>query len=99
MLVTVLIGCLGIDDGQFNRKAVEQAVRDELNNGRTVLTRHVDDARQLLREVIAGPLMFTPVERTYRFEGEALIGRLVAGTAGLPTCVVAVRGFEPRSRG
>ena len=98
-LVTAITGREAVDVGRFNRKAIEQAVRDQLNNWRTVLTRHVADARQLLREVLAGPLRFTPVERTYRFEGEASIGRLVAGTAGLPTCVVAVRGFEPRSRG
>ncbi len=38
--------------------------------------------RQLLREVLAGPLRFTPDARTYRFEGEAAMGRVLAGITG-----------------
>jgi hypothetical protein len=54
---------------------------------RALLTARVADGRQLLREVLAGPLRFTPEGRTYRFEGEAAIGRLRAGMAGLhPPC-------------
>ena len=57
------------------------------------------DSRQLLREVLAGPLRFTPEGHTYRFEGEASVGRLLAGVAGVATLMVPLRGFEPRSRG
>lgn len=60
-----------------------------------LLIRHVQDGRQALREVLTKPLRFTPEGRTYRFEGEAAIGRLVAGIAGLPTNLVAVRGSAP----
>jgi hypothetical protein len=51
--------------------------------------------RQLLREVLAGPLKFTPHGRTYRFEGEAAIGRAIAGMTGLATFVVRPEGLEP----
>ena len=87
------------DVGRFNRTAIDQRVRRHVNDWRSLLTKHVQDGRQLLREVLAGPLRFTPVERTYQFEGEASIGRLLAGMAGLPTCLVAVRGIEPRFDG
>jgi hypothetical protein len=53
------------------------------------------ERRQLLREVLAGPLRFTPEGRTYRFEGEAAIGRLPAGVAGVATFVVRPEGLEP----
>jgi hypothetical protein len=62
-------------------------------------TKHVKDGRQLLREVLAGPHRFTPEGRSYRFEGEATFGGILSGMAADATFVVAVRGFEPRSRG
>jgi hypothetical protein len=40
--------------------------------------------RQLLREVLVGPLRLTPEGRSYRYEGEAALGTIVAGMAGLP---------------
>jgi site-specific DNA recombinase len=84
---------------RLDRRTVEARVREKLSAWRALLTKHVQDGRQLLREVLAGPLRFTPEGRTYRFEGDASIGRLLVGVAGLPTYLVAVRGFEPRSRG
>ena len=52
-------------------KVIEATVREHVNRWRALLTEHVQDGRQLLREGLIGPLRFTPVERTYRFEGEA----------------------------
>jgi len=57
------------------------------------------ERRQLLREVLAGPLRFTPDGRTYRLEGEASIGRLLAGVAGVATFMVRPGGFEPTAFG
>jgi Recombinase len=52
-------------------------------------------------EMLAAPIQFTPIDgrRAYRFEGEASFGGVLAGEAGVPTLVVPLRGFEPRSRG
>ena len=63
---------------------------------RALLTKRVEDGRQLLREVLAGPLRFTPEDAAYRFEGEAAIGRLLAGMAGLPPFVASPTGTAKR---
>jgi site-specific DNA recombinase len=88
------------DVRQFDRRAIEHSVHRHLETWQALLTTtHVEDGRQLLREVLAGPLRFTPDERTYRFEGCAAFGGLLAGMADVATNLVAVRGIEPRSRG
>jgi hypothetical protein len=81
------------------REVIEQKIRRHIDGWRALLTKHISEGRQLLREVLAGPLRVTPEGSTYRFEGEAAVGRLLAGTAGLTTNLVAVRGFEPRFHG
>jgi site-specific DNA recombinase len=88
-----------VKTSHFDRRAVEFDVRRRLDGWRDLLTRHTSDGRQLLRETLTGPLRFTPEGRTYRFEGEASVGHLIAGVAGLATLMVPLRGFEPRSRG
>ena len=51
--------------------------------------------RQLLREVLAGPLRFTPDNGRCRFERDAALGRVLAGIAGLATFVVRPGGPKP----
>jgi hypothetical protein len=51
---------------------------------RALLTQQTQDGRQLLRELLARPLKFTPQDRQYRFEGEVPIGRLLSGLSALP---------------
>jgi hypothetical protein len=77
---------------RFDRKVLDATVRDRLKGWRALLTKHVDDGRQLLREVLVGPLRFTPEGRSYRFEGEAAIGRLLVGTVGLATLLASPTG-------
>jgi hypothetical protein len=38
---------------------------------------------------------FTPEGKTYRFEGEAAIGRMLAGMVGVAPFVASPTGFEP----
>ena len=84
---------------RFDRRAIATKVHEHLAGWRALLaTKRVEDGRRLLPEVLAGLLRFTPEARTYRFEGEVAIGRLIAG-AGLPSFMVAVRGIEPRFDG
>jgi hypothetical protein len=84
---------------RFDRHIVEAGVREQVTRWRSMLTSHVADARPLLRETLGGPIRFTPIDRTKQFAGELSLGVLLAVTVGLPTHVVPVRGFEPRSRG
>jgi site-specific DNA recombinase len=90
-------------DGQrFDRKAIEAHVRGRLTGWRMLLadtSRGTAKGRQLLREVLAGPLRFTPDARTYRFEGEAAIGHLLAGIASMQPLWCARRDSNPRPTG
>ena len=53
----------------------------------------------MLREILAGPMMLTPTNGRYRFEGEAVVGRLLLGEIGLPTNLVRPAGLEPATLG
>ena len=76
-------------------KAVEKRVREKLAGWRGLLTRQTQDGRQLLRELLAGPLRFTPENRQYRFEGEVPIGRLLGGVVGASAFMASPGGLEP----
>ena len=85
---------------RFDRRAIAAKVQEHVHGWRTLLaTQQVQDGRQLLREVLAGPLRFTPDARTYRFEDEARVGAIVAQMAGVAPYVVAVPGIEPGFHG
>jgi Recombinase zinc beta ribbon domain len=81
-----------VDIRRLDRRAITRQVKERLTKWRAMLTNHVQDGRQVLREVLAGPLRFTPEGRLYRFEGEASIGGLLAGIADLPTFVASPTG-------
>ena len=86
--------------GRTNRVEIETAVCQRLDEWRGLLvTRRATHGRQLLRELLAGPLRFTPDGRVYRFEGEASFGAVFSGGTEIPTNMVPVRGFEPRFQG
>jgi hypothetical protein len=57
-------------------------VRRRLEDWRALLTRRPACGRQLLREMLAEPIMFTPAGRVYRFHGDASFGAL-AGETGV----------------
>lgn len=78
---------------QRDVKAIEAAVRERLAAWRSLLTRQTQDGRELLRQVLVGPLRFMPDGKVYRFHGKAALGRLLAGT--VPTFVASLTGFEP----
>jgi hypothetical protein len=48
-------------------------------NWRGLLTGSIADGRQLLREALSGPLIFTGVGKSYRFKGPLATGRIIAG--------------------
>lgn len=49
----------------------------------------------MLREVLEGPLKFTPEGQAYWFEGEVATGRLVTGLVGVPSFVGVPKVSDP----
>jgi len=70
---------------RLNRTAIERQVRERMNRWRSMLTGHVAEGRDLFRQVLLGPIRFTPdtAARHYRFEGEIALGRLFTGIVAL----------------
>jgi hypothetical protein len=62
----------------------------QVETWRTLLTTSIADGRQLLREVLDGPLRFAPEDQQYRFTGDVTTGPLVAGLVGLPPTLSGV---------
>jgi hypothetical protein len=91
-LTAALVARESFDVQRFDRKAIQAKVEEHVNRWRALLTNHFEDGRRLLREVLAGPLRLTPERKAYRFEGEAAIGRLFAGAAGVAPFVASPRG-------
>ena len=60
-------------------RAIEPAVRDKLAVWRSLLTRQTQDGRQLLREILEGPIRFMPDGKMYRSHRQAALGKLLAG--------------------
>jgi hypothetical protein len=92
------------DVTRIDRTRIERKVRECLDDWRERLTGgDVDRARQALREILVGPLTLTREGASFRFEGEASIGALIACRVGLPTFVArpdarATHGRRPRRR-
>ncbi len=78
---------------------VEGKLRGFLADWRGLLTKHVAQARQILRKLIDGRLVFTPKTeaggQVYEFKGQGNLGRLLEGAALLPKAWVSPAGFEP----
>jgi site-specific DNA recombinase len=70
-------------------KAVERELRAKLDEWKAVLRKHVPQARQVLKKLLAGPLVFTAHreagERYYEFSAPIAIGRIISGLAGANT--------------
>src|SRR5262249_27477304 len=66
---------------RIDRARLDRQVRETLTDWQGLLTKHTVPAREILRTVLAGRLIFTPApaELAYSFSGEASIGRLLAG--------------------
>jgi hypothetical protein len=79
-----------------DRAEVERKVQAQVAAWRDLLeSAVVSDGRQLLKEMLEGPLRFTPEGKTYRFVGPVATGRLITGMVGLPPNMASPAGFEP----
>ena len=97
MLVQQLANVSGQPAARPDRQATERRVKRKLDEWRSLLTRHVQDSRQLFRELLQGcPIRLWPVEgeRAFRFEGTADYAVLFAGVAGLATFMASPRGLS-----
>ena len=65
----------------LDRARLDSQVRETLTDWQGLLGKQTAPAREILRNVLAGRLIFTPTpeERVYTFTGQASIGRLLAG--------------------
>src|SRR5262249_22698750 len=66
---------------RLDRARLDRQVRETLADWQGLLAKQTVPAREILRSVLAGRLIFTPApeERVYTFAGEASIGRLLTG--------------------
>jgi hypothetical protein len=91
-----LVGLVDVDAPkrhQFDAVGIETAVRQKLHAWTASLTRQTADGRELLRQVLQGPLRFTPEGKAYRIDGTAALGKLLVGV--VPTDMASPAGFEP----
>jgi hypothetical protein len=69
----------------LNPKQVERELRAKLTEWRSLLRRHIPQARQVLKKLLAGPLVFTPHredgQRWYEFRAPIAVGRILSGLA------------------
>ena len=80
------IGQLTID-----RQTVERKVMERIAGWRTRLA---TDGRQVLREVLRGPLRFDPSGTQYQFEGGTRTGELITGLIGDSTLCGVPSGYR-----
>jgi len=94
--------------GRVERARIDRQVREVLTDWQGFLPRHTPQAREILRNLLEGRLIFTPEPKShvYTFSGQAALGRLltgaipaysgvfnsVGGPNGIRTRVSALRG-------
>ena len=75
-----------------DRRVVERKVLEQLQTWRDDL---LVNTRQVLRDLLDGPLFFTAEDGVYKFEGTLKTGDLIAGLVGFPPFVARPAGLEP----
>ena len=69
------------DRGDLDLRRLRRDLIKRLEDCRALFSRNVPQARQILRKLLQGPVLFTPqAERKgYRFSGRVSVGRLLGG--------------------
>jgi site-specific DNA recombinase len=82
--------------GQRELSRLEREIRHRLADWRAMLRREAPEAREILRNLVVGRIVFRPrpEARVYDFSGRGSFGRLLAGNTS-PVSVVTPAGFEP----
>ena len=88
----------GVNLAALDPASIRQNLRERLTDWQGLLGRETVEARQILREVLVGRLIFTPrvdgSGRYYEFTGQATLSGLLAGVVS-PDMLVTPAGFEP----
>jgi site-specific DNA recombinase len=88
-----------VDLTRIDRPRIERKMDAVLAGWHARLMGTGERTRQTLREILIGPLVVRPHGRTYRFEGEMLLGSVLAGEIGLATYMARPAGLEPATPG
>ncbi len=83
-LVAAIGGAEALAQTRLDRKAITRTVLAAVAKWRALLKGETAEARQVLRDVLAGPIRFTPDGRRYRFEIEMSDDRLLTGAVAAP---------------
>ena len=67
----------------LDRERIERDLRKRLNDWRSLLRRHVPQARQILRKLLTDRVVFSPQDDHYTFESTWTLGKLVSGVVDL----------------
>ena len=80
--------------GRHEIPRLEREIRHRLADWRAMLRREVPEAREILRNLVVGRIVFKPrpEARIYEFSGRGSFGRLLAGTTS-PVSVVTPAGY------
>lgn len=81
-----------LDARRLNRATIERKMRPRLAAWRAKLSGAVPVQRELLREIVIGPITLTPKDRAYAFDGETIAGRLLLGEIDGYQPLVCARG-------
>lgn len=81
-LIAAIAAARAVDQIHMDRAAIEARVEAQVASWRALLTESVEDGRTLLREVLSGPLVFTPEGEGYHFRARGATGELIAGAVG-----------------
>jgi DNA invertase Pin-like site-specific DNA recombinase/chorismate mutase len=91
-LVEEIAAAKAINKIHADRAEVECKVQAQVGRWRELAASAVvGDGRQLLNEMLEGPLRFTPDGKTYKFAGPVVTGRMIAGMV-FPPNVASPRG-------
>jgi Recombinase zinc beta ribbon domain len=78
-LLTAIASARTLGRLHVDRAAIEATVQAQCARWRALLTESLEDGRTLLREVLSGPLVFTPEGKGYHFRARVATGELIAG--------------------
>ena len=78
-LTTVIHAHEGIEDFVINRRRIDEEMRQVLRDCRSQLTGDLDGMREALRRILKGPVVLTPQEGAYEFEGDTVLDALIVG--------------------
>lgn len=97
-LLAAIGAASAVEQIHVDRAAIETRVLAQVADWRALLTESVEDGRTLLREVLTGPLMFTPKPDGYHFRGAVATGELIAGAVEGAHKLASPAGVEERRR-